>query len=268
MKPKPFLKVGYRVAVDNGAKSDHWLGGKPLHPGAKCPVCRIPLLLLWDLDCNDPKFPQGAFGQLRRLPLYFCWGCVGDLSYRTDGDGDIVVTNTWRSSQKRSFPYKPYPRSFERQRLALLDASIPPKIERSLNELDAYWAEGSDDDDDSIDLPNVGQRLLSEYFGHIVTIPRDAFHHQFGGAPRNLGWREEIFECHNPDCHGSVGDRLRRRKHRLSFLAGILNDPWRGLPMAEPADDETKRFPNFWVTVQFHICDRCWTILGVNRGGG
>jgi hypothetical protein len=51
----------------------------------------------------------------------------------------------------------------------------------------------------------------------------------------------------------------------MKFLAGILNDPWAGLPMVEHANEEARKNWNYFVTVQFHICDCCWTILGCNR---
>jgi hypothetical protein len=50
----------------------------------------------------------------------------------------------------------------------------------------------------------------------------------------------------------------------MSFLAGILNDPWAGLPMVEPADEATKESWDFLATVGFHICASCLTIHACN----
>jgi hypothetical protein len=51
----------------------------------------------------------------------------------------------------------------------------------------------------------------------------------------------------------------------MSFLAEILNDPWGGLPMVEPATAETKPDWNFLVSVQFLICSKCWSVHACNR---
>jgi hypothetical protein len=51
----------------------------------------------------------------------------------------------------------------------------------------------------------------------------------------------------------------------MKFVAGILNDPWGGLPMIEPATRDTKKRWDYFVSAQFHVCDRCWSIYGCNR---
>jgi hypothetical protein len=74
----------------------------------------------------------------------------------------------------------------------------------------------------------------------------------------------EVFRCPNPTCP-SDADGAAGKKRAMKFVAGILNDPWGGLPMVEPATKETRRHWNYFVSVQFHICDHCWTIYGCNR---
>jgi hypothetical protein len=69
MEPRAFLKTRYRVKLAKDSDADHWSGGEPYHLGAQCPACRIPLLLLWDINCRDPRFPRRKFGPLERLPL-------------------------------------------------------------------------------------------------------------------------------------------------------------------------------------------------------
>src|SRR5579864_1402079 len=130
MEPRPFLKTRYRVKLAKRSDADHWSGGKPYHKGARCPACRIPLLLLWDINCKDPRFPRGKFGSLERLPLYYCWGCVNDLSYQVIDQDKIQILPAKRSKGPY-FQYKPYPEYFERRGLRLLDGSIPEEIRQA-----------------------------------------------------------------------------------------------------------------------------------------
>jgi hypothetical protein len=144
MEPRPLLKTRFRVYAAKRSGGDHWSGGPAYHRGATCPVCRIPLLLLWDINCNDPRFPPRTFGPLERLPLYFCWGCVNDVCYQVvDGKRIRIhpVPRTFRNPGPY-FPYKPYPKSFERRPLALDDA-VPEEIRRLVQQV--YARIGQDD---------------------------------------------------------------------------------------------------------------------------
>src|SRR5262245_3431609 len=91
MSIRPFLKTRYRVVLGKSDGNDHWLGGKPSHSGATCPNCDIPLLLFWDINCRDSRFPKGKFGSIERLPLFYCWGCVGDLAYQVTSSDRIKI---------------------------------------------------------------------------------------------------------------------------------------------------------------------------------
>lgn len=100
----------------------------------------------------------------------------------------------------------------------------------------------SADDEGPVSQPTSQERkTLAEFFGHPVRLPTCFFHHQLGGKPLMSLWASEVFECPNPDCGGTVLDPMRGRKRVMKFLAGILNDPWAGLPMVEPANEETKK---------------------------
>jgi len=118
-----------------------------------------------------------------------------------------------------------------------------------------------EDDNDAGPTPNE-KRVLRKYFGHPAHTELCLFHHQFGGIPVFHCWADEVFFCTNPKCEV---DR-NGKKRAMKFVAGILNDPWGGLPMIEPAKKETKKNWDFFVSVQFHICDRCFTVFGCNRG--
>jgi hypothetical protein len=87
------------------------------------------------------------------------------------------------------------------------------------------------------------------------------FHSQFGGDPSQPWWNKFTTDCPNPACPKLLTGRARR----LRFVAGVLNDPLGGLPMVEPPKDVTSQWWNFFVSVQFQICGKCWTIHACNR---
>jgi hypothetical protein len=147
-----------------------------------------------------------------------------------------------------------------------MNVEEPASVQRINNKLEARWqlARG----DDPIPLPTETQSaILKDFYGHPADLPMSQFHHQIGGEPMRQSWAFDEFDCPNPSCKGSVVNRVLGRKSKMKFLAGVLNDPWAGLPMAEPASDSNRESWNCFVSVQFHICDCCWTVLGINRGG-
>jgi hypothetical protein len=253
MEPRAFLRKRFRAKLVKRSDTDHWAGGKPYHQGANCPACKIPLLLLWDINCKDPRFPR----------LYYCWGCVNDLSYQVFDDGKIHI-HLGKRSKGPSFPYDPYPEFLERRGLNLLDGSVPDEIRRAVLEMYASWDTAAGDAAVPVPKPK-DRKMLNDFFGHPADVPMSLFYHQFGGRPLQQLWANEKFRCPNPTCVGSPADRLRGTKRAMKFLAGILYDPWGGLPMGQPANAETKKHWDFFISVQFHICDCCWTIHGCNR---
>ena len=254
MEPKPYIKTRFRVVPSKRSDADHWSGGEPQHKNAICPVCKIPLLLLWDINCKDPRFGRRKFWILERLPLYYCWCCVNDISYQLT-DGDRIRIHPPKRRNETSFPYEPYPESFERRALTF-DDGFPDKIRRLCVRLLS---------DFEFEPSMQEKKTLREFFGHSVIHGLELTHHQFGGRPMDSYWADEVFCCPNSACSGRITDRIRGRKRPMKFLAGILNDPWGGLPMVEPANDETKDNWNNYVHVQFHICDLCLTTTGANR---
>jgi hypothetical protein len=264
MEPRPFLKNRYRVKLSNHSDADNWSGGKPSQLDARCPSCKIPLLLLWDINCRDSRFPRRKFGPLERLPLYYCWGCVNDISYQV-ADHDKIKIYAKKRRNGPSFPYKPYPKYFKRRGLQFFEG-VPDSILRIYHELLARWEIDEDDENAAVPVPTAKQQKeLTQFFGHRVVLPRCFFHHQLGGKPLHQLWADEVFQCPNPACEGTSADRVRGRKRAMKFLAGVLNDPWAGLPMVEEANAQTKKDWNYDVSVQYHICDCCWTVLGCNR---
>src|ERR1043166_754622 len=109
----PFLKNWFRAIPGKADGADHWVGGEPLYNGATCLNCGIPLLLLWDINCLDNRFPRGKFGHMSRLPLFFCWGCCGDLSYQVASAKRVKVFRNDYRLEGPNPPYRNYPRAFD-----------------------------------------------------------------------------------------------------------------------------------------------------------
>jgi hypothetical protein len=258
MEPRPLLETRFRVHVSEQSDGDHWSGGPAYHRGAICPACELPLLLLWDINCKDSRFPQRKFGPLERLPLYFCWGCVNDLSYQLVSGNELRI---FSGEQRKglTFPYQHYPTSFERKALAL-DSGVPDEIRHLVQKI--YSRIGNND---APSISSKERKVLRDFFGHPVISEMCTVHHQLGGKPLSLYWAMEVFNCPNPACRNDSEDGVPRKKRAMKFVAGIINDPWGGLPMVDPATKETKKDWDYFVSVQFHICDRCWMIYGCNR---
>lgn len=109
------------------------------------------------------------------------------------------------------------------------------------------------------------KKLIAEYLGHPVSTPMCLFLSQFGGAPTKSWWGEEVVICPQKQCSAGLMHRVRGGK-RMSFLAGVLNDPLHGLPMVQTPENVTERWYNFFVSVEYRICNRCFTIRACNRG--
>lgn len=254
---RPFLKTRFRAIPGDADEGGHWLGGEAVHNGAICPNCKIPLLLLWDINAKDPRFPHGKFGALERVPLYYCWGCGADLAYRVVAPNRIKIVSTDRV-EGLTFQYEPYPSHFERRPLALSD-EVPDALREAITSWDM------EKDPFARSLPKKQRKTLADFFGHEIVFTFDLFHHQFGGVPLNRLWEENVY-CPNKECGPGLANRLMRRSGRkMSFLAGILNDPQRGLPMIERVGETTESSANVYVSVQFHICGKCWTLHACNR---
>src|SRR5262249_5606259 len=163
----------YRVHVADRPDADHWSGGPANHRGARCPVCKIPLLLLWDINCTDPRFPRRKFGPLEPLPLYFCWGCVSDLSYQVI-DGQRIRLFRGLRREGPNFQYEPYPNSFERRPLAL-DDGRPDEILRLVRMIYARIG-----DENAPEPTAKDRKTLRGFFGHPVISEFCTIHHQLG----------------------------------------------------------------------------------------
>lgn len=258
MSARPFLKTRFRLVPGLADEGDHWLGGEPFHANAICPVCNIPLLQLLDINCRDSRFPPGKFGPLTRLPLYFCWGCVSGLEYQLLPNGELRMLRTEVMREGPSFQYEPYPSHFERRPISLICG-----MSEEVLAVASKW--NREEDPRGHTLSASDHTVLQGYFGHPISTSMSLFHSQIGGPPSQHWWGEEQTPCFNKACPGSVLSKLRLRKPNMSFLAGVLNDPLGGLPMVERPEEVSERWWNFFVSVEFRICGKCWTISGRNR---
>ena len=213
-------------------------------------------MLHWDINAKDDRFPKIRFRTLERIPLYYCWSCVNDLAYQVTSQSTIRIVSRKFKADKPNFQYEPYPSVFKRTPLAL-DSVVPRYHSNDLQDV------------------GFGKRpflrkptpkrcaLLESFFQHPFSIPA------FGQisftirwcAIRQRWWNEESTRCPHKKCPG----RTKIGGRKMSFLAGIANDPLRGLPMVEPALKNDATYWNYMVSVKFEICGDCLTIHGSNR---
>ena len=235
---------------------DHWLGGKGGYGKANCPVCQNPLLLLLDLNCEDPilrKASRGKFGVLKRMPLYICARCFCQLSYGIDEHQNVRVIHTKYGDPENEPLYEGYPDYFPRRTIAL-DAVVPPALPKVIRK----W--NPDVDLRGVRLSKSERRLLEDFFGHPIFIPRFMYHHQLGGESLYESWDETASFCPNPKCSAGLFNKILQRGRPMRFFAGILNDPPGGFPLIEPLNDKTRKNWNYFVSFHFQICEKCLTI--------
>jgi len=240
------------------SSSTHFFGGESRHAGATCPVCKIPLLLLVDLDCVSLRERQNTrlFSELERLPLYYCWRCCAEkLSYQVHGASVKVFENEGKP-QGDDFPYFGFPKEFQRRSVKLVP--IPYETAKLLavaQEIDEYWLMEQD-------KKEIQNRL--EPLRHTFFSKRCINRHQVGGL-LNLIQGHEYIVCPNPNCKNHRAAK-RFRGTRMMELAVIHNDPHSGLPMMETLEElsEPTAFNEF-VQVVYWVCEECLTIMASNR---
>jgi hypothetical protein len=256
MRAKPLFKTRFVVRTSvSKSDGDHWIGGMGEYQGAECPLCHVPLLLLLDVNCQDPVLQKASRGKLRplkRLPLYHCLRCASELSYSVD-EREIRILHRRYGNAENGPPYDGFPEAFPR-RPATLDSSVPAGLPKVIGK----WNPDIDLRGDR--LSKSERRLLEDYFGHPIFIPRFMYHHQLGGESLFDNWDESAFPCPNKNCPGGFWDAVVKRSRPMRFLAGLLNDPPGGLPMIEPLDEKTQSNWNYFMSVYFQICDKCLTI--------
>jgi hypothetical protein len=235
-----YMRQGYRVCAAQDASQDHWRGGPPQHDGATCPVCKKPLLLFWDLNCNDPRFRAESpelFGDLERLPLYYCCRRPEPTIYQVvSGDRIRTIRPELRSGEES--PFRGFPDAFERRPIRL-DA-IPRDVANLLiltNDFDSDW------------LNQEEQDRLSEYFGERGDSIWDVHLSQVGGAPTLSQGHYEL-DCPNADCPThSMGHPILRNKREYQMKELAVIDVDAGFEMESN-----------YAQIAFHMCWKCLTV--------
>jgi hypothetical protein len=252
-----YTKQGYAMVAEDSA-STHCFGGENSHAGASCPICKIPLLLLADLDCASLRKTETAklFLGLNRLPLYYCWKCCAEkLSYQVHGDSIQVFRNEGKP-QGDDFPYAEFPEEFERRPVKLMP--IPYETAKLLavaQEIDEYWLTEQDKMGIQNGLDNLRHGLFSK---------RCFNRHQVGGL-LNLMQGHESVTCPNPFCKNHPAAN-KYSAPRMKELAAIHNDPHSGLPMIESLEELSKPSDfNEFIQVVYWVCEECLTVAASNR---
>lgn len=252
-----YTKQGYALVAED-FPSTHHFGGDVYHNGAKCPVCKIPLLLLADFDCFELRKLEDKklFSELDRLPLYYCWRCCAEkLSYQVQGSSIKVFKNEGKP-QGDDFPYAEFPTKFPKRPIKLLPVPYETaKLLAVAQEIDEYWLTN----EDRLAIQAGLQSLRHSHFS------KSSFnHHQIGGL-LNLAQGHEYIVCPNPDCEHH---KLAKRHigTRMMELAVIHNDPYSGLPMSERLEDLSKPSDfNEFIQVVYWVCEECLTLAASNR---
>jgi hypothetical protein len=254
-----YMPQGFRVNKTESQSSDHWQGGPPRHQGAKCPHCKKPLLLFWDIDCRDERFKgqqEELFKGINRLPLYYCPQRPEPTTYQIVSNDRIRMFTPELLGWEES-PFGDYPTEFSRQKIELesipdeifkltliancISASLLSPTERA--KLREYLGNDDDDDDDEEEEEEEDENYGLE--------PRFS---QFGAIPL-MGGEHRSHACPNPECE----------THRMK---SPYVDNSRDVEMKQLAiirEDSGLEMEWNYATITFYICWRCLSVLGEYR---
>jgi hypothetical protein len=235
-----YMQQGYRISEGGEQSQDHWRGGPVRHEDAECPICCKPLLLFWDINCNDLRSRGESpelLGDLDRLPLYYCCRRPEPTIYQVLTPDRIRTIRPELHSDEES-PFEDFPNAFERRPLGL--EPIPRDVANLLivaDNFDFGWLTAAERD------------RLSEYLHDRISSIWSIHLSQFGGAPVLTQGHREL-DCPNPACltHKMGHPVLRHKRHfYMKELAVIDVD----------AGFEMKKA---YAQIVFHICWKCLTI--------
>lgn len=176
-----YLRQGYHLDPSGAGKTRHWQGGESRLPKARCRNCKKQLLLIWDIDCLDPRFRReyaGVFRNLSRLPLMYCVHCAGPTAYQCIDDEQVRVIEIDANGDVS--PFMDVPDYLPRKPLNL--RAIPPHIENLLLLCDAVGADWLHPSDKKTlgmyvgvkakDAKYVGLHLRRSVFGGMIIPER------------------------------------------------------------------------------------------------
>jgi hypothetical protein len=254
-----YTRQGFAILATDGEETGHTFGGVAYHEGAECPVCKVPLLLLADLDCSKlrKQMEEPLFQKLKRLPLYYCWGCCAEqLTYIIIDGKRIKVLRNEGSSQGDDFPYPNFPRAFPSRPILLTP------IDYELGKLLAVYQEVDKDWLTKADQQKIKKRM--KLLRHGGFSENDVNRHQVGGLLSLIQGHERV-GCPNTKCRYY---KLFKEGYavRMKELAVLCNDPNSGLPMVEsPEELQNRSAWNEWVQVVYWVCEECLAIAASNR---
>ena len=235
-----YLRQGYRATLAKDNSQDHWRGGPPQHEDAICPICRKPLLLFWDINCRDSRFRAESpdiFGELDRLPLYYCCRRPEPTVYQVLPNSRIRMIKPELCGWEES-PFHDFPDEFDRKPIRL--EIIPREVENLLiivNEFALDWLNEAELD------------RLSEYLQENFIARCSINLSQFGGVPLMTQGHREI-ECPNADCltHQMGHPILRNKQHYQMKEIAVIDD------------DSGFEMETGCAQIAFHICWKCHTV--------
>lgn len=240
-----YMPQGFRVNKTESQSSDHWQGGPPRHQGAKCPHCKKPLLLFWDIDCRDERFQgqeEELFKGIDRLPLYYCCERPEQTTYQVLSN-DRIRTFTpdlqgWEESR-----FEEYPTEFSRQKIEL--ESIPHEIFNLILIANCISA--------SL-LSTTETAKVQEYLGNDENHGLEPRFSQFGAIPL-IGGKHRSHACPNPECE----------THRMKSPSITSSCDIEMKQLAIIREDSGLEMEWNYATITFYICWKCLSVLGESR---
>ncbi|MBN1909230.1 MAG: hypothetical protein JW818_05795 [Pirellulales bacterium] len=235
-----YMRQAYRVLPADNPVQNHWRGGSPRHAGARCPLCGKPLLLFWDIDCQDPRFGQESpelFSGLERLPLYYCCRHPEPTAYRIVSTDRIQPIRPDPVTCEES-PFQDYPDEFEKRPISL--DPIPREIENLLMIANHFYFLWLNDEE---------RERIREYLGEKEGRPFSIHLSQFGGVPGTLQGHSGV-TCPNTTCDThKMGHPLARNEREFAMKELAVIDMDAGFEMKTNC-----------AQIVFHICWKCQTI--------
>ena len=239
-----FSPIGFEVTAPIGERL-HRQGGPSHRRGAKCPRCRKPLTLIWDIAVTDDHLPEAVadcYGPVERLPLLFCGGC-GACAYRVTEPG---VVTCFAVEPDGDSPFEELPAELPESPVAL--TRLTTEIDALLTLSDIVGLDAFDELARETLTRFAAGRLPVFEEGPLLTdsgLPFD----QFGGHPL-LGQGERDIVCPNAECPAS----------RLKHPYGHYDRPLLMKRLAVVTGSSSPVIREFYSQVAYHACCVCFTV--------
>ena len=236
-RTRRFCPRGFRARTHGDGPKQHWAWGPACHRGAKCPACRNPLTLVWDVSLEDQVFPAlvaEAFQPLSRLPIYFCFPC-GSAAYLPVSDTAIKA---FPPPGEDESPYEEF--SPDLLRRAISFEPLPSDIDGLLTLFDCVGFR-------EIDQPAI--KRLGKFFRRRIKSESDLNVSQFGGQPLFYQGHSN-FVCPNPSCPAN----------KLQYPFGDFQIDLVMKELAVITRDAADEFAATYTQIACHACPICAAI--------